>query len=188
MAGKRKYQIDRDELYKLYWEDKLTQVEIASRLGTNRRSIDSYFKYLNVPVRTLSQRVQLAYDTGKLDRKGSKGSKWKGGRYVEKPGYVSVWISPSDPMYGMCRRGRGRVAEHRLVMARHLGRPLLTCEQVHHINGIKGDNRIENLQLAAISDHLSFERKCRSCLIKKQIKQLVKENAELRKMLQPLLD
>lgn len=61
------------------------------------------------------------------------------GRRKEKRGYVIL----------RCSRGGvpKQIPEHRYVMEQHLGRQLTPEENVHHINGVRDDNRIENLEL-----------------------------------------
>ena len=53
--------------------------------------------------------------------------------------------------YVMLRVQGGYRMEHRIIMEKHIGRSLLPGENVHHINGVRDDNRIENLELWASS-------------------------------------
>jgi len=80
-------------------------------------------------------------DEMKRSRSGPNHPNWNGGT-IENEGYILV-LQPKYPN----ANAKGYVLEHRLVMSQHLGRPLEEGETVHHKNGIKYDNRIENLEL-----------------------------------------
>jgi hypothetical protein len=81
-----------------------------------------------------------------MQAKGEKSTSWKGGITHNAKGYTLVYAPDHEHSYDS-----GYVREHILVMTKHLGRPLLKNETVHHKNGIKTDNRIENLELWASS-------------------------------------
>lgn len=77
--------------------------------------------------------------------KGESSPTWKGGRRIED-GYVLVY----KPKHVNCK-SNGYVREHAFVMSQFLRRPLEKGENVHHVNGDKSDNRIENLELWSTS-------------------------------------
>ena len=106
---------------------------------------------------------------------------WKGGRCLDPYGYVHIRLpSPLD-------KGSGKyVREHRFIMEQKLGRKLLPTETVHHKNGIKSDNRIENLELWE-SAHIKGQRKsdlyCELDMLRNENKVLKNRVTELEALL-----
>lgn len=108
---------------------------------------------------------------------------WKGGYTEARSGYrlLNVEFLPPEDKALLANPDARQIPEHRLVMARLLGRPLQTREHVHHINGDKLDNRPENLTLM---DWAAHSREHRSVLRKMTL--LEAENRALRAALAEL--
>jgi len=108
-------------------QDKKFSLEHRSKIAASHRGMKA----------SLETRAKMS-----RARMEAKNPSWKGGRRIGNTGYLLV-LRHDHPF---CDRS-GYILEHRLVMEAHLGRTLLPTEIVHHINGNREDNRIENLML-----------------------------------------
>jgi len=161
---KKQYSFNKEKLYDLYIKQNLSLSEIGklfgcSGTGTIHRAIKFY---------GIVKPKKLATEVRSRLNKGENHPCWKGGRIIEQKGYIKVYHP--DHLYA---DAQGYVREHRLVMEKHLrktnpnhpalieidGKKYLSRDYiVHHKNGIKEDNRIENLQLFENGGkHTSYE-------------------------------
>jgi len=127
------------------------------------------FLYKN---RAISPKCKLCSDRINADygRQFVKKPPWKPHQHFNQ-GYIFVRLREDDFFYPMARKGY--VAQHRLVVAEAKKRCLLSWEVVHHKNGIKDDNRLENLKLLPNSGSHNTQ-------LNRVIKKLLKENAGLK--------
>ncbi len=143
-----------DELRKLYWENKLSCREIAEKYGVNCATVVNYFDHVGILKRSRSERQKLTYDLGKHDMsnycRGERNYRWKGGKQSCK-GYVRVLLSQHHRA-----DTKGYVLEHILVWEQSNHKTLPDGWVVHHLNGIKDDNRPDNLLAMPTSKHDNF--------------------------------
>ena len=172
--------ITKDELKALYLTNKMSSVEIGKLYGLSDKTIRNYLDKYRIPKRKggfpkgyqlpPEVRAKIAKKIAKKNR-GRKHTpeaiekmkrahdkhRTKGkGHKIKVSGYTYIYY----PTHKNCN-GSGFIAEHRLIMERHLGRYIKNDEVVHHINGNKSDNRIENLQLMTNAEHTKFHSKQR---------------------------
>lgn len=104
-----------------------------------------------------------------VNASGEKHWNWKGGRIKHSEGYIDIKLHTNDFYYPMANKS-GYVAEHRLVMAKSLNRCLLPWEVVHHKNGIREDNRIENLELLPTRKFHIVDTQIKSLVAKQKVR------------------
>lgn len=127
------------QLEKLYWEQELSFGMIAERLGYTKTGIRDMFKRFGIPSRTLSEAQIVGGLAGRTRYRGGY-AMLNGYRLIKKKEHPRA-------------NGRGYVMEHILIAEQKLGRLLTPDEAVHHLNGIKHDNREENLAVMPRRKH-----------------------------------
>lgn len=162
-------------LREMYVKDGMPMHRIAEELGI---SIGTVYNYCHrYGIETKDQKTSFNYTGRKHSEETKKElskklsgkkrtnetktkisiAKRKGGIGHKKhraDGYIAVYF-PDHP----CSNAAGYVMEHDLIMECLIGRHLFKNEIVHHINGVRADNRKENLKLMTASEHMSLHMK-----------------------------
>lgn len=139
-------------LEELYLKQEKSTNEIEHIIHKNNRTISYYLKKYQIPIRTKKDAMLLKFKYGLIIKhaKGDKSPSWKGGRRISSTGYVEI-----NDFKNPYRRANGYIYEHRLIWQKYYGEIPPGCI-IHHINGIKTDNRIENLRLMETKEHSKF--------------------------------
>jgi hypothetical protein len=123
-----------------YSQDQVMDMATRWHAGESQDSIAKSYGTIQT---TISKLLRQHGVRSKNERKNPRP---KFGKVASGEGYQLIWIDHDHP-YVKMRTRSGYVPEHRLVMAAHLGRPLVSSEHVHHIDGDRMNNKIDNLQL-----------------------------------------
>jgi len=137
----------REDIPALYSELGMSTVEIGDLVGLSKGAVSSILRVRGVKCRNTRESLKAKFPNGRF---GKDAAHWKGGRVRLSSGYIYIH-APDHPYASK----DGYVMEHRLLMESKLGRFLQPSEVVHHINGVKDDNREENLEVLIRGQHVS---------------------------------
>lgn len=156
--------VTEETLQGLYLDNRMTLEQIGDLLGCSLVTVRNHLQRDGVQIRSCGDyprseaQIAAAHKTAvEILRAYHPPAKPKAPPRVPKGWYISNsgyrYMKAADHPRS---NALGYVPEHTLVMEEHLGRYMCENEVVHHINGIKTDNRIENLQLMTKSEHCAL--------------------------------
>jgi DNA-binding Lrp family transcriptional regulator len=131
------------------WNTKLNQQ--LTKFYNSGMPIGQIASCMSVTKPAVESRIKRLHALGILESKRRYGK-----RQVTSHGYVKLTVTMLPISQAVLAREmttNQSIFEHRLVMALFLGRPLKKTEIVHHLNGVRSDNQIENLCLTTYHEH-----------------------------------
>lgn len=131
----------KDNIIRLYEKEGFTATDIARKFDVNKGTIGNFLRKHGVQI-------------NKIKRKTNS--------YIKIS--VSKLSAEEQALYRPMMEAKRVIQVHRLVVARSLGRPLTHGEVVHHLNGVKDDNRLENLELRTPKSHRQVISECKERL------------------------
>jgi hypothetical protein len=140
------------ELMDWYWKQQMTMTEIARRIGFSSSSgIYNVFRTRNLPRRTYCEAIELRRakhpDSFGAKPIGELAYNWRGGR-IHTNGYIKI-LKPDHPT----STATGHILEHRYIWETTHNKLLPPNFVVHHLNGVRDDNRPENLVALPRNSH-----------------------------------
>lgn len=131
---------EKEWLKKKYLKEEMSMAKIAKICGCNKRTICLWIKKHGIKTRwSWKEERRLKFSRDLL---GKNNPNWNGGKRILVSGHIMVTAKKHPNA-----TKDGYVFLHRLVMEKHLGRHLTKEEVVHHIDGDKSNNNLENLSL-----------------------------------------
>ena len=148
--------ISDQDLERLYVAEQKSCFEISEEYGNlNISTLYKRMERLGIPRRTISQAMTLSYRKNRQkvhlppNGKGANSPSWKGGRWKTPKGYIIVY----SPGHHHAQNHGKYVFEHILVWEKTHGQQLPKGFVIHHLNGVKDDNRPENLKAMPSGKH-----------------------------------